>query len=110
MTVEKFKEKFEVLRKEGEGIYREIKPLLKRLDTLSRKCLSLGNKAGEDPRINEALFNSNREWDTDALFNLWEFEYICDDQISTLILLLNRLVKTKFVKIKAKNRKSKKGK
>lgn len=112
MTVEKFKEKFEILRKEGNEIYSEIKPLLKRLKTLMKKCIALGDKAGNDVGITESLVGLSRGWDSDALFRLWEFECLYEDHdntsIDTLNYVLDGLVKTRFIKIS--NKKSRKTK
>lgn len=41
MTVEQFKEKYDALQKEGNDIYAQMKPLLKRLKTLAKRGLRL---------------------------------------------------------------------
>lgn len=37
MTVDELKEKYEALQKEGNEIYAQMKPLMKRLKTLAKK-------------------------------------------------------------------------
>ena len=48
MKVEQFKEKYEALQKEGNDIYAQMKPLLKRLKTLAKRGLKLADKADGD--------------------------------------------------------------
>ena len=88
MTVAKFKEKYEILQDESKELHRAFKPLLRRLKTLSKKCVTLADKADVDSQLygtgkyNECIDHSAhlaKGWDIGILFRLWDFEFILDD-------------------------------
>ena len=118
MKVEQFKEKYEALQKEGNEIYAQIKPLLKRLRSLSKKCVKLGNKADIDKGLYDQfkrVLGENAEggeiaemarctkgWDTAILFRLWDFDCLVNDpnnsSIDAIDNVLYNLKHTKFKK------------
>ena len=118
MKVEQFKEKYEALQKEGNDIYAQIKPLLKRLKVLSKRCINLGNKADTDKGLYDQfkrVLGENAEgqeivemarctngWDTAILFRLWDFDCLVNDPnnsaIDAIDNVLYNLKHTKFKK------------
>ena len=118
MKVEEFKEKYEALQKEGNDIYAQIKPLLKRLKALSKKCMKLGDRADTDKGLydyfNRVIETPNgnklvtgegsctKGWDTAILFRLWDFDSLVNDYnnpaIDCIDNVLYNLKHTKFKK------------
>lgn len=118
MKVEQFKEQYEALQKEGNDIYAQIKPLLKRLKSLSKKCMKLGDKADTDKGLydyfNRVIETPNgnklvtgegsctKGWDTAILFRLWDFDCLVNDPnnaaIDAIDNVLYNLKHTKFKK------------
>jgi len=122
MKVEEFKEKYEALQKEGNEIYAQIKPLLKRLKVLSKKCMNLADKANKDEELydctNRVIETPNgniyvtgdgpftKGWDTSILFRLWDFECLVNDPNNTAIDAIdNVLYNFKHTKFVGKKRK-----
>ena len=120
MKVEEFKEKYEALQKEGNDIYAQIKPLLKRLKSLSKKCMKLGDKADKDKELydyfnietpNGKIFvtgggSCTKGWDTSILFRLWDFECLVNDPNNPAINCIdNVLYNFKHTKFDEKKRK-----
>ena len=123
MTVEQFKEKYEALQKEGNEIYAQMRPLLKRLKALGKKGLKLANKADWDDDLYEKKqvkvgesggfdrFETRRvsKWDTSVLFRLWDFDVLLNDpgnsSIDCIDNVLYNLKHTKFLKKKKRGRK-----
>ena len=126
MKVEQFKEKYEALQKEGNEIYAQMKPLLKRLKALSKKCMKLGDKADSDKELYDQfkrVLGENAEgeeivemasctngWDTAILFRLWDFDVLLNDPgnsaIDCIDNVLYNLKHTKFKKVGEKKKKS----
>lgn len=120
MTVEQFKEKYETLQMEGNEIYAQMKPLLKRLKTLAKKGLKLANKADGDKGIYEQekvkvgesggfdRFETRYvpNWNESILFRLWDFDFLVNDPnnaaIDAIDNVLYNLKHTKFKKSKPK--------
>ena len=118
MKVEQFKEKYEALQKEGNDIYAQIKPLLKRLKALAKRGLSLADKADADKELydyfNRVIETPNgnklvtgedsctKGWDTAILFRLWDFDSLVNDYnnpaIDCIDNVLYNLKHTKFKK------------
>ena len=116
MTVEQFKEKYEVLQKEGNEIYAQMKPLLKRLKSLANKGLKLANKADGDKGLYEQVKIKVGEvhgidtletryvpnWNESILFRLWDFDFLVNDPnnsaIDAIDNVLYNLKHTKFKK------------
>ena len=118
MKVEQFKEKYEALQKEGNEIYSQMKPLLKRLKALSKKCMKLGDKADSDKELydyfNRVVETPNgnklvtgegsctKGWDTAILFRLWDFDFLIEDPngspIDAIDNVLYNLKHTRFKK------------
>lgn len=116
MKVEEFKEKYESLQKEGNDIYAQIKPLLKRLKALAKSGLKLAEKADNDKGLYEKMQVKVGEsggldrfetrlvpnWDTSILFRLWDFEFLVNDPNNSAIdcidNVLYNLKHTKFKK------------
>lgn len=109
MKVEQFKEQYEALQKEGNEIYAQMKPLLKRLKALSKKCLKLGDKADADkelyckmkPLFGEEIRTGPNGWDTALLSRLWDFECLVESYpdntaIDAIDNVLYNLKHTKF--------------
>ena len=99
MKIDEFKGKFEALQKEGNEIYAQIKPLLKRLKSLSKKCVALASKAdldGDDlyetftckvdygDILKEEVRSRTKGWDISILRRLRDFDYLLDDDQSPL--------------------------
>lgn len=114
MKVEQFKEKYEALQKEGNDIYAQIKPLLKRLKTLAKKGLKLADKADRDNGLYEKVQVKVGEfhgldtmetrfvpnWNESILFRLWNFDFLVNDSaIDCIDNVLYNLKHTKFKKI-----------
>lgn len=118
MKVEQFKEKYEALQKEGNDIYAQIKPLLKRLKTLAKKGLKLADKADRDNGLYEKVQVKVGEfhgldtmetrfvpnWNESILFRLWNFDFLVNDPnhasaIDCIDNVLYNLKHTKFKKI-----------
>ncbi len=111
MTVEQFKEKYDALQKEGNDIYAQMKPLLKRLKTLAKRGLKLAEKADGNHELYETIpvkivesdgsirteTRSIPDWDTSILFRLWDFEYLVDgESIDAIDNVLYNLKHSKF--------------
>ena len=120
MTVEQFKEKYEALQKEGNDIYAQMKPLMKRLKTLAKKGMKLADKADEDKGLYEKVKVKVGEfhgmdtmetrlvpnWNESILFRLWDFEFLVNDPnnpaIACIDNVLYNLKHTKFGKLNRK--------
>ena len=120
MTVDELKEKYEALQKEGNDIYAQIKPLLKRLKTLAKKGMKLADKADGDKGLYEKVQVKVGElngmdtmetrfvpnWNESIMFRLWDFEFLVDDPNNSAIdcidNVLYNLKHTKFRKTKSK--------
>lgn len=116
MKVEEFKEKYEALQKEGNDIYAQIKPLLKRLKALAKRGLSLADKADGDKGLCEKVQVKVGEfhgvdtmetrlvhnWNESILFRLWDFDFLVNDYnnpaIDCIDNILYNLKHTKFKK------------
>ena len=121
MKVEQFKEKYEALQKEGNDIYAQMKPLLKRLKTLAKSGLKLAEKADNDKGLYEKMQVKVGEtggfdrfetrlvpnWDTSILFRLWDFDFLVNDPNNSAIdcidNVLYNLKHTKFKKVGKKS-------
>ena len=119
MTVDELKEKYEALQKEGNEIYAQMKPLMKRLKTLAKKGMKLADKAdndkglydkvqfkvGESSGIDRFETRDVSNFDTSILFRLWDFEFLVSDQSDSAIdcidNVLYNLKHTKFRKTKS---------
>ena len=118
MKVEQFKEKYEALQKEGNDIYAQMKPLLKRLKALAKRGLKLANKADGDKGLCEKVQVKVGEfhgvdtmetrlvhnWNESILFRLWDFEFLVNDlnnpAIDCIDNVLYNLKHTRFEKKK----------
>lgn len=116
MTVDKFKEQYESLQKEGNDIYAQMKPLLKRLKVLAKRGLKLADKADGDKGLCEKVQVKVGEfhgmdtmetrlvhnWNESILFRLWDFEFLVNDlnnpAIDAIDNVLYNLKHTKFKK------------
>ena len=116
MKVEQFKEKYEALQKEGNEIYAQIKPLLKRLKALAKYGLKLADKVDGDKDLYEKVQVKVGEfhgmdtmetrlvsnWDESILFRLWDFDFLVNDPnnsaIDAIDNVLYNLKHTKFKK------------
>lgn len=116
MNVEQFKEKYEALQKEGNEIYAQMKPLLKRLKALGKKGMKLADQANRDKDLYEKIqvkvgesggfdrFETRlvSNWDESILFRLWDFEVLLNDpgnsSIDCIDNVLYNLKHTKFKK------------
>ena len=116
MKVEQFKEKYEALQKEGNEIYAQMKPLLKRLKALGKHALKLADKADKDKGLYEEVQVKVGEfhgmdtmetrlvpnWNESILFRLWDFEFLVNDPnnpaIECIDNVLYNLKHTKFGK------------
>ena len=116
MTVEQFKEKYDAIQKEGNDIYAQMKPLLKRLKSLAKRGLKLADKADGDKGLYEKVEvkvgesngyvrtepRSIQNWDTSILFRLWDFNSLVNDYnnpaIDCIDNILYNLKHTKFKK------------
>ena len=116
MTTEQFKEKYEAIQKEGNEIYTQMKPLLKRLKSLAKRGLKLAEKADND----KALYEKEKvkvgesggfdrfetryvpNWNESILFRLWDFDFLVNYQnnaaIDAIDNVLYNLKHTKFKK------------
>ena len=121
MKVEQFKEKYEAIQKEGNDIYVQMKPLLKRLKTLAKRGLKLAEKADTDKGLYEKVRVKVGEfhgidtmetrlvpnWDTSILFRLWDFDFLVNDPNNSAIdcidNVLYNLKHTKFKKVGKKS-------
>ena len=121
MKVEEFKEKYEALQKEGNDIYSQMKPLLKRLKALAKSGLKLAEKADTDKGLYEKVKLKVGEtggfdrfetrlvpnWDTSILFRLWDFDFLINDPNNSAIdcidNVLYNLKHTKFKKVGKKS-------
>lgn len=120
MTVEQFKEKYEALQKEGNEIYAQMKPLLKRLKKLAKKGISLADKGDRDKGLYDKMQVKVGEsngfvrtetrlvpnFDTSILFRLWDFDFLVEDPnnpaIECIDNVLYNLKHTKFGKLNRK--------
>ena len=118
MTVDELKEKYEALQKEGNEIYDQMKPLLKRLRTLAKKGMKLAYRADEDKGLYEKVQVKVGElngvdtmetrfvpnWNELIMFRLWDFEFLVNDPNNSAIdcidNVLYNLKHTKFRKTK----------
>lgn len=116
MKVEQFKEKYEALQKEGNDIYAQMKPLLKRLKALAKNGLKLAEKADTDKGLYDKVQVKVGElngmdmmetrlvhnWDESILFRLWDFDCLVNDPnnsaIDAIDNVLYNLKRTKFKK------------
>lgn len=122
MKVEQFKEKYEALQKEAGEIYVQIKPLLKRLKSLTRKCNSLGNKADGDENLYDRIVVTYKDdrgyegpnriaitkgWDENILFRLWDMDVLITEPnvIDCIDNVLYNITHTKFEKKNPKKKK-----
>ena len=120
MKVEEFKEKYEALQKEGNDIYAQMKPLLKRLKTLAKNGLKLADKVDGDKGLYEKVQVKVGEfhgmdtmetsfvpnWDESILFRLWDFEFLVNDPNNSAIDCIdNVLYNLKHTKFENKKRK-----
>ena len=120
MTVEQFKEKYESLQKEGNEIYAQMKPLLKRLKTLAKNGLKLADKVDGDNGLYEKVKVKVGEfhgmdtmetrlvpnWNESILFRLWDFEFLVNDPNNSAIECIdNVLYNLKHTKFGKSNRK-----
>ena len=120
MTVEQFKEKYEALQKEGNEIYAQMKPLLKRLKALGKKGMKLANRAdgdkclydkvqfkvGEFHGIDRMETRLVPNWNESILFRLWDFEVLLNDPgNSSIDCIDNVLYNLKHTKFRRSNRK-----
>ena len=121
MTVEQLKEKYEALQKEGNDIYAQMKPLLKRLKTLAKNGLKLADKVNGDKGLYEKVKVKVGEfhgmdtmetrlvhnWDESILFRLWDFDFLVNDPNNSAIdcidNVLYNLKHTKFKKVGKKS-------
>lgn len=121
MIVEQFKEKYEALQKEGNEIYAQMKPLLKRLKALAKNGLKLADKADGDKGLYDKVQVKVGEfhgmdtmetrlvpnWDTSILFRLWDFDCLVNDPnnsaIDAIDNVLYNLKHTKFRKVGKKS-------
>ena len=120
MTVEQLKEKYEALQKEGNDIYAQMKPLLKRLKTLAKNGLKLADKVNGDKGLYEKVKVKVGEfhgmdtmetrlvpnWNESILFRLWDFEFLVNDPNNSAIECIdNVLYNLKHTKFGKSNRK-----
>ena len=116
MTVDQFKEKYEALQKEGNEIYAQMKPLMKRLKTLAKKGMKLADKADGDKGLYDKVKVKVGEfhgmdtmetrlvpnWNESILFRLWDFDFLINDpnnsSIECIDNVLYNLKHTKFEK------------
>ena len=122
MKVEQFKEKYEALQKEGNDIYTQIKPLLKRLRSLSKKSLKLADNADKESGLYEytnikkvmddghevvqSVTFTKGDWDESILFRLWDFEFLVNDPNNSAIDCIdNVLYNLKHTKFGKQNKK-----
>lgn len=122
MTPEQFKEKYEALQNEGNEIYAQMKPLLKRLKSLAKRGLKLADKANGDKGLYEQVKVKVGElhgmdtmetryvqnWNESILFRLWDFEFLVNDpnnsSIDAIDNVLYNLKHTKFNNSKPKSK------
>lgn len=114
MNVEQFKEKYEAFQKEGNEIYSQIKPLLKRLRSLAKRGVKLADKANSDHGLYEKMqvkvgetggFDGFEDryvlnFDTSVLLGLWEFEFLVNDPNNAAVEIDNVLYNLKHTKFK----------
>lgn len=110
MTVETLKTKFDAIQKESNDIYSQLKPLFKRLKSLSKKCCKLGEKADEDKGLynnipvkvqagNEVVDTTRIEpkdnWNMGIIYMLDDFDPL-DEYMLCIDSVLYNLKHTKF--------------
>lgn len=94
MKVNELKKKYEALQAEGNDIYKQMKPLLRKLRSLSKKCLALYNKIDSDKDlyttdtidyVDENGITKSRkmtyaaDWNDFVRFRLSDFEFLVND-------------------------------
>jgi len=115
MEVNELKEKYKALQAEGNDIYKQIKPLLRKLKSLSKKCLALYDKIDSDrdlyttetiDYVDESGSIQTRTWTHAAgwnefvMFRLSDFEFLVDDPNNSAIDAIdNVLFNLKHTKI-----------
>ena len=120
MTIEQFKEKYEALQNEGNEIYAQMKPLLKRLKALAKRALKLADKADEDNGLYEKVQVKVGEfhgmdtmetryvanWNESILFRLEDFDFLVNDPNNSAIECIdNVLYNLKHTKFGKQNKK-----
>ena len=115
MKVNELRKKYEALQAEGNDIYKQMKPLLRKLRSLSKKCLALYDKVNDSKdlyttdTIDYVDENGNKksrkmtyaaDWNDFALFRLSDFEFLVNDQNNSAIDAIdNVLFNLKHTKI-----------
>lgn len=116
MKVNELKKKYEALQAEGNDIYKQMKPLLRKLKSLSKKCLALYDKIDGDKDLyttdtNRDYVDENgitksrkmtyaADWNESVLFRLSDFEFLVNDQNNSAIDAIdNVLFNLKHTKI-----------
>lgn len=106
MTVEQFKEKYDALQKEGNDIYAQMKPLLKRLKKLSKASKKLAYKIDNDTGLYKQVEDigcpGNKTYVEDG-WNFWIYHRLDDlsnavPEIEVIDSVLYNLKHTKFKK------------
>lgn len=115
MKVNELKKKYEALQAEGNDIYKQMKPLLRKLKSLSKKCLALYDKIDGDKDlyatetidyVDENGSKKSRkmtyaaDWNDFVLFRLSDFEFLVNDKNNPAIDAIdNVLFNLKHTKI-----------
>ena len=114
MTVETFEKKYKALQKEGDEIYAQIKPLLNRLKSLSKKSMKLNDKVDHDTDLydffkrvehdsegKDVVYTSccTKDWNTSIQFRLSDFDFLVNEHnaaIEVIDTVLYNLQHTPF--------------
>lgn len=115
MKVNELKEKYEAIQAEGNDIYKQMKPLLRKLRSLSKKCLALYDKidgdkdlyttetmsyVDENGNIRSRKMTYAAGWNEHILFRLSDFEFLVNDQNNSAVDAIdNVLYNLKHTKI-----------
>lgn len=100
MTVEQLEKKYDALQKEGNDIYAQMKPLMKRLKALSKKSQKLGYKIDNDIKLYEKdAFGIlvPKDWNDNIMFRLNDLDFV-ENAIDGIDNVLYNLNHTKFWK------------
>lgn len=106
MTVEQFKEKYDALQKEGNDIYAQMKPLLKRLKKLSNEAEKLESKVDLNRKLYKQVddpTNPGNKMLVEDGWNFWVYHRLDDlsdivGDVDAIDFVLYNLKHTKFWK------------
>lgn len=97
MTINEFEDRYSSLKNEVSELHKKLNPLLKQLKRLSKKCITLGEKAEGDDNLYENDKDGRiveKGWNPSVVFNLVDFDIL--EEVTSIESGISRILNTKF--------------